>query len=159
MKKILLLLCVFLLSAVVVPAQDAGQPAGYMGLRFEDLKWQPVVPELGKDSPLIAIARVDPKTKATQLFIRTPTAIHVPAHWHHANETHTLIRGSAVFEHDGQLQRIGVSGFNYVPAKMAHQAWLSAGSLTFITVDGGWDVNWVKGPPTKADLNQALPGK
>ena len=28
----------------------------------------------------------------------------------------------------------------------------TAGSVVFITVDGPWDVNWVEGPPTSADL-------
>jgi len=31
---------------------------------------------------------------------------------------------------------------------------LPAGSLTFITVDGAWDINWVEGPPTAADLSR-----
>jgi hypothetical protein len=35
---------------------------------------------------------------------------------------------------------------------MVHEAWLPAGALVFITVDGAWDVNWVEGPPTAADL-------
>src|SRR6266571_595035 len=30
--------------------------------------------------------------------------------------------------------------------------WLPANSLTFITVDGAWDINWVEGPPTETDL-------
>lgn len=46
--------------------------------------------------------------------------------------------------------------FNYMPAKMVHEAWLPANSLTFITVDGAWDVNWVEGPPTSADLSRAF---
>jgi hypothetical protein len=29
----------------------------------------------------------------------------------------------------------------------------------FITVDSGWDVNWVNGPPTKSDLGQRPPGR
>jgi hypothetical protein len=40
----------------------------------------------------------------------------------------------------------------FMPARMVHEAWLPAGSLTFITVDGEWDVNWVEGPPTAADM-------
>jgi hypothetical protein len=35
---------------------------------------------------------------------------------------------------------------------MVREAWLPAGSLTFITVDSEWDVNWVEGPPTAADM-------
>jgi hypothetical protein len=49
----------------------------------------------------------------------------------------------------------GPGSFNYMPAKMVHEAWLPAGSLTFITVDGAWDINWVEGPPTSADLSRA----
>jgi hypothetical protein len=35
---------------------------------------------------------------------------------------------------------------------MVHEAWTSAGGVVFITVDGPWDVNWVEGAPTAADL-------
>ena len=47
-------------------------------------------------------------------------------------------------------------GFNYIPAKMPHQAWTSEGSVVFITVDAAWDVNWVGKPPSKTDLDRRL---
>ena len=128
-----------------------------MGLRYEDLQWQPIVPELGVDSPQVSILRVDPKTQATQLLIRMPKAMHVPMHWHSANETHTVIRGTFVFEHEGQQHELGPGGFNYLPARMHHQAWATDDSLVFITVDSGWDVKWVNGPPTKSNLGQRPP--
>jgi mannose-6-phosphate isomerase-like protein (cupin superfamily) len=137
------------------PVPDRGSQA--ISARYEDLKWQVMVPELGNDSPQISILRVDPKTSATQLLIRTSKKIHVPMHWHSANETHTMIQGTAVFEHEGKREELGPGGFNYIPAKMQHQAWTSEGSVVFITVDGGWDVNWVSNPPTKADLGQTPP--
>jgi len=121
---------------------------------YEDLKWQAIVPELGEDSPQIAILRVDPSTKATQLLIRTPRKVHVPMHWHSANETHTIIQGTATFEHNGKLQLLTPGSFNYMPAHMQHQAWASEGAVIFISVDGAWDVNWVGNPPGKSDLNQ-----
>jgi quercetin dioxygenase-like cupin family protein len=136
-------------------AGNANQPA--MGLRYEDLKWQPIVPELGADSPQVSILRVDPKTQATQLLIRLPKAMHVPMHWHSANETHTVIRGTFVFEHEGRQHELGPGGFNYLPARMHHQAWATDDSLVFITVDSGWDVNWVSGPPTRSNLGQRPP--
>jgi hypothetical protein len=37
---------------------------------------------------------------------------------------------------------------------MHHQAWSSDDALVFITVDSGWDVNWVSGPPTRSNLGQ-----
>src|ERR1700730_4865316 len=128
-----------------------------MSARYEDLIWQSMVLELGNDSPQISVLRVDPKSNATQLLIRTPKRMHVPIHWHSANETHTMIRGAAVFEHEGKREQLGPGGFNYIPAKMQHQAWTSDGAIVFITVDGAWDVNWVGKPPRKTDLGQTPP--
>ena len=162
--RTLKVLPLLLLAWVMLFAQEnSGKPPAAlakpqaMSAPYESLKWEVMMPDLGTDSPLIAILRVDPNTKATQLLIRAPRALHVPMHWHSANETHTMIRGSAVFEHDGKREKLGPGGFNYIPAKMPHQAWLSADSLTFITVDSGWDVNWVSGPPKKSDVGKAPP--
>jgi mannose-6-phosphate isomerase-like protein (cupin superfamily) len=97
-------------------------------------------------------AAKDSKTHATQLLIRSPKALHVRKHWHSANETHTVIGGTAAFACDGKKAEFGPGGFNYMPARMVHEAWIGAGSVTFITVDGPWDVNWVEGAPTAADV-------
>ena len=139
-------------QATQARAAHAVSAAGY-----EDLKWQPIVPELGADSPQVSILRVDPKTQATQLLIRMPKQMHVPMHWHSANETHTVIKGTMVFEHEGQRHELGPGGFNYLPARMHHQAWSSDDALVFITVDSAWDINWVRGPPTRSDLGQRPP--
>ena len=169
MRKIIWTLT--LLGSLSIPASSSAQhhptadsqahasapPA--MGVRYEDLQWQPIVPELGADSPQVSILRVDPKTQATQLLIRVPKAMHVPMHWHSANETHTVIRGTFVFEHEGKRHELGPGGFNYLPARMHHQAWSTDDALVFITVDSGWDVNWVSGPPTKSDLGQRPPSR
>ena len=119
---------------------------------YKDLKWDKILPDLGASSPEICILHVDAKTKATKLLIRTPKAIHVRKHWHGANETHTMILGTVEFGCDGKKVEQGPGSFNYLPAKMVHEARTSAGSLVFITVDGPWDVNWVEGAPTAADL-------
>ena len=160
---------VSLLVAFTLPAQSSHQhsPAAErhaggsshdsISSGYDNLKWQPIVPELGADSPQISILRVDPKTQATQLLIRMPKQMHVPMHWHSANETHTVIKGTMVFEHEGQRHELGPGGFNYLPARMHHQAWSSDDALVFITVDSGWDVNWVSGPPTKSNLGQRPP--
>jgi len=119
---------------------------------YQDLKWDKILPDLGENSPEICILHVDPKTKATKLLIRMPKGIHIRKHWHSANETHTMIVGTIVFACDGERIEQGPGSFNYLPAKMVHEAWPSAGSVVFITVDGPWDVNWVEGAPTAADL-------
>ena len=138
-------------GAAQAPQQHAqGDQPLFLG--YDDVKWDRIIPDMGDSSPEIAILRVDPKTQATQLLIRTPKGIHVRKHWHTANETHTMILGTATFECDGKRFDIGPGGFNYMPARMIHEAWLPAGSLTFITVDAAWDVNWVDGAPTAVDL-------
>jgi quercetin dioxygenase-like cupin family protein len=85
--------------------------------------------------------------------------MHVPMHWHSANETHTVIRGNWTFEHDGMRHQLGAGGFNYIPAKTHHQAWASGDALVFITVDAAWDITWINGPPTKADLGKTPGGR
>ena len=119
---------------------------------LSDLKWDKILPDLGADSPEICFPHVDPKTHATSLLIRTPKAIHVRKHWHTTNESHTMITGTATLACDGKKFELSPGGFNFMPAKMIHEAWLPANSLTFITVDGAWDINWVEGPPTETDL-------
>ena len=160
MKKYLLVMSIIwacccvvsgLLIAAEEPAASANQP---MFMKLQDVKWNKILPDLGEASPEIAILRVDPRTQATQLLIRTPKGIHVRKHWHTANETHTMIVGTATFACDGKRAEIGPGGFNFMPARMVHEAWLPAGSLTFITVDGAWDVNWVEGAPTAADITK-----
>ena len=97
-----LALNLFASTAWVAQQPDTPAKAGQaMGAKYEELKWQSIIPELGADSPQISILRVDPKTQATQLLIRVPKQIHVPMHWHSANETHTVIRGNWTFEHEG----------------------------------------------------------
>ncbi|HEU0047096.1 MAG TPA: DUF4437 domain-containing protein [Nitrososphaera sp.] len=120
-----------------------------MFTKFQDVKWERILPEFGENSPQIAILRVDPKTQATQLMIRSPKNFHVPKHWHTANETHTIISGTFIMECEGKREELGPGSFNYMPGKRVHQAWTKAdeGVLLFITVDGAWDVNWVDGPP------------
>jgi mannose-6-phosphate isomerase-like protein (cupin superfamily) len=119
-----------------------------------DLQWNKIIPELGESSPEISILRIDQKTGATNLLIRTSKPIHVRKHWHTANESHTMISGTAVLACEGRRAELKPGGFNYMPAKMVHEAWLPANSLTYITVDGPWDINWIEGPPTAADLTQ-----
>lgn len=119
---------------------------------YQDFKWDRILPDLGENSPEICILGVDAKTQATKLMIRAPKSIHVRKHWHSANETHTVILGTQVFACEGKRIEQGPGSFNSMPARMVHEAWLPAGSLVFITVDGAWDVNWVEGPSTAADL-------
>ena len=133
-------------------ATHHGNPAQAAYQKFSDLKWDKLVPKEGAGSPEITFLHVDPKSGATQLMIRTPKNYHVPRHWHTANETHTVISGTFIMEHDGgQREELGPGSFNYMPSRMVHQAWTKPdeGALLFITVDGPWDLNLMDGPNKK----------
>lgn len=152
-----MLVCVA--SAVVLgqtgPLAVTSQPAEHaMNVRFTDLQWEKIVPELGDRSSEIAILRVDQKTQATQLMIRVPKDFHVPRHWHTANETHTVVQGTFIIECEGKRETLGQGSWNYVPRKMVHEAWTTPeeGAGLFITVDSAWDLNWADGPPKPSDF-------
>jgi quercetin dioxygenase-like cupin family protein len=107
-----------------------------------NMKWEPL--EGGFD---ISFLYTNPKTEATYLIIRGPGNAHVPRHWHTANETITVLRGTFVLGHDGSEDKteLAAGGFGYMPARMIHEAWTKdEGATYFITVDGKWDVNFVK---------------
>ena len=154
--SILLALAVLRLSHLGAQTTEPASTSmdGPIFKNVSDLKWDKIIPDLGESSPEIRFLRVDPKTHATSLLIRTSKAIHVRKHWHTANESHTMISGKAVLACEGKRAELSPGGFNFMPARMVHEAWLPANSLTFITVDGPWDVNWVEGPPTAADVTK-----
>jgi len=106
-----------------------------------------MLPALGADSPEMSTLHVDPVTHATQLMVHAPTAIHIPKHWHTANETITVLKGTFVLKHDDSDERSELTpgSFGYMPAKMVHEAWAKDdGATYFITTDGPFDINWVK---------------
>jgi mannose-6-phosphate isomerase-like protein (cupin superfamily) len=119
-------------------------------VKYRAVRWQKIFPKLGVRSPEISILHVDPSTHATQLLLRVPRDFHVSKHWHTANETHTIVSGTFVMDSAGKRVELGPGSFNYMPAKMVHEAWTkpNEGTVLFITVDGAWDVNFTEGPPT-----------
>jgi quercetin dioxygenase-like cupin family protein len=144
--------------AVSLAAAQTSAPSSHDGSvqpayqKYQELKWEKLRPELGADSPEITILHVDPKSGATQLMIRSPKNYHAPKHWHTANETHTVIGGTFIMQHDGgKPEELGPGSYNRMPSKMIHEAWSKPdeGNLVFITVDGPWDLNLVEGPAAK----------
>jgi quercetin dioxygenase-like cupin family protein len=134
-------------------AQTPSHPGDhYINVKFQDIKWQKIMPDLGDGSPELAILHVDSRTQATKLMIRVPKNFHVKRHWHSANETHTVVNGTFIIQHgDSEREELGAGSFNYIPRTMVHEGWTKPdeGALLFITVDGAWDVNWVDDPPVE----------
>ena len=132
-------------------AAGAAAPAAAhaMFTNFEDIQWQPLLPDYGPGGPEVVILRTEPKTQATQLMIKMEPDMYVPRHWHTANETHFMLQGKMIFECDGLRGEQGPGSFNYIPAKSVHQAWSKPGdqAIVLITVDSAWDIHWVDGPP------------
>jgi quercetin dioxygenase-like cupin family protein len=139
------LLSALVLSALVWPVavySQTGTAAMGTAIKADDIKWEPL--EGGFE---ISILYTNPTTQATYLVIRGPGNLHVPRHWHTSNESITVLKGSFVVAHDGGEDKTELrpGGFAYMPAKMIHEAWTGdAGATYFITVDGKWDVNFVK---------------
>ena len=141
-----MLLRALVLSAVVWPAAAYSQTgAAAMGtaVKADDIKWEPL--EGGFEISILSYQIRRPQ--ATYLVIRGPGNLHVPKHWHTSNESITVLKGSFVVAHDGSNDKteLKTRGFAYMPAKMIHEAWTGdSGATYFITVDGKWDVTFVK---------------
>jgi quercetin dioxygenase-like cupin family protein len=97
-------------------------------------------------------------TKSTQLMIRFPPNYHMPAHWHSANETHTVIEGTFIVEAAGKRAELAKGSFNYTPAKLPHEAWTppGEGALVYMTMDAADDIHWVNGDPKPQDYGPGL---
>lgn len=132
-----------LCSSLAEKAAAQPAPPHATFLKFSDLKWGKTPDGLQE----IVILHVNPVSKATELIIRAPKNFHVPRHWHSANETLTIISGTFTMKHDGGDEKVALNAgsYSYMPAKMIHEAWTGdEGAMFFITVDGAWDLNFVK---------------
>ena len=150
---LLLALCAAVLLHRTSPAQAAGaaqkaqsaQPAqaGPVTVNQGDVDWMVMVPQLGKSSPVRALLHEHPVIHSSQFMIRMPPNFHVPAHFHSANETHTVIEGTFIIKVKGQ-EKIALTpgGFNFTPAHTVHEAWTppDKGALIFVTIDGPYDL-------------------
>jgi quercetin dioxygenase-like cupin family protein len=123
--KTLLHPILLMMIAVSPAAAQKSAPASHDGAahaiyqKYQDLKWEKLLPELGAGSAEITILHVDPESGATQLMIRSPKNYHAPKHWHTANETHTVIYGTFIMQHDGgQKEALGPGSYK-VPGLVA----------------------------------------
>ena len=92
------------------------------------------------------------------LMFRTPVAVHIKPHTHDRAETHMiLVGGTHTFDSKGVRYNVRNGGFFRAPGGAVHEAWLPAGSQTFNILESGWVVNWLKGGPSKEDLDQYPP--
>jgi pimeloyl-ACP methyl ester carboxylesterase/quercetin dioxygenase-like cupin family protein len=133
-----------LVGASHVGAQDLRRPhpdslPNAMLVPVDSLRWEPR--QGGPDQSQIAIVHVDQKTGATQLYFRMVPGFHVPRHWHTANETNVLVRGTFIVQHDGgERVTMKAGDFNFMPRRMIHQAWTDREeTILFVSLDGRFD--------------------
>jgi anti-sigma factor ChrR (cupin superfamily) len=131
-----------------LPAHPPDEPVSF--LQLEEMQWRKMIPEMGKNSPKLAVPRHVQRTGATTLLIWTPPGFHVPRHWHTGNEKHVVVRGTFIMGCEGQRVVMKPGTFNYMPARMVHEAWTPPDEecLLFTDVDTLWDINWVDAPPS-----------
>ena len=103
------------------------------------LKWEPEHAAPGQSQ--IAIFHVDQKTGATELYFRLPPHFHAVRHWHSANETNVVVRGTFIIQHDGGERMTMIAGNSSVmPRRMVHQAWSEdEETIIYVSLDGPWD--------------------
>jgi hypothetical protein len=126
---------------------------------FTELQWERVAPELGADSPEIAVVPGAEPSKATLRYLRAPRKIHIPRHWHSVTESVAVIQGAVTFSCDrcGHQVAEAAGDVSYIPARCVHQAWFSEGAVVLISTGGPFDLNWSEGPPTAKDVNVDAP--
>jgi mannose-6-phosphate isomerase-like protein (cupin superfamily) len=129
------------------PALPPGESLTF--LQPEQMQWRRIIPEMGEQSPRLTIARHVPETGATTLLIWTPPNFHVPRHWHTGNEKHVIVTGTFIFKCDGREVVMKPGAFNFMPARMVHEAWTPPDEecLLFTDVDTFWDINWIDPAP------------
>jgi quercetin dioxygenase-like cupin family protein len=126
----------------------------------KDAKFKRDKPELGDKSPESAVLREDPRTHASELLVKLPPGFKLGKHWHTANQTHTIIRGTWVMSAEGASPdgtaapiELGPGSFNYTPAMVVHEGWVKGSEpvLMFVTFDRARDTKMLDtdGPPPR----------
>jgi len=129
------------------PADPPDEPVAF--LQPNEMHWKRLVPDLGEHSPRMTVVRHDAQTGATTMLIWTPPGFWVPRHWHSGGEKHMVVRGTFIIECAGQRVVMKPGAFNYMPARLVHQAWTPPDEecLLYTDVDRLWDLNWIDSPP------------
>ena len=135
-----------LVSQTAAPAQPVGQAqtqASGIEVDFDHIQWV----ALPKTDPKVytATLKIDDSTGATQMLWKFPANAVGPCHWHTANESNVVVKGSITMRHMGTAgASLGIGGFSYVPKKMNHQ--LTTGpteTVVFSSLDGRFALNIV----------------
>ena len=137
----MLILIPLLLAAATPPSTEEALVAQVETATFTETK-TPNSPK-GAQSAVIG---VDPNTKGTTGYARTPAGTGLPAHWHTAHEYTVLLAGKAKLMLDGKEHQLTPGSYVVIPAKAVHQLTCAAGAdcLLLTRRAGPTDYNFVK---------------
>jgi len=114
------------------------------------IEWHQIIPRLGDRSPRHAVLHQDSSTGAATMLVWLPCDFHVPEHWHTASEKHYILQGKLIIQCPTGEAELVPGAFNYMPARMPHQAWTREEDCLLInTVDSTWDVRWTGDGPDR----------
>jgi len=93
-----------------------------------------------------AVIGVDPNTRGTTNYARTPAGTGLPAHWHSFAEYTVFLAGNGTLMLDGKQHEISPGSYAVIPAKMVHQFTCGAGAdcLLLTRRAGPTDYNFIK---------------
>ena len=93
-----------------------------------------------------AVIGVDPNTKGTTNYARTPAGTGLPAHWHSFAEYTVFLAGNGTLMLDGKQHEISPGSYAVIPPKMVHQFTCGPGAdcLLLTRRAGPTDYNFIK---------------
>src|SRR5882762_2558743 len=114
-------------------------------VHYGDLKWTPIM----KGCDLAAVSG-DPNAEGAPfvLRIRCADGTKIPAHWHPADESLTVLKGTFLVAtgeafDEGKLQTMNVGNYVLMPKEMRHFAICKGETIVQIHGAGPFKVNWV----------------
>jgi anti-sigma factor ChrR (cupin superfamily) len=143
-------LCVLLASATefgtrVYGQENAETAAPHKIVRFEDLKWTPII----KGCELAPVSG-DANANGAPFVIRLRCVdgAKVPPHWHPTDENLTVLKGTFLIGmgetfDETKLQTMNVGNFLSMPKEMRHFAMSKGDSVVQVHGVGPFKVNWV----------------
>jgi anti-sigma factor ChrR (cupin superfamily) len=125
-------------------------------VNLENVKWESN-PEL-PGCMQMAVSQGDPASGPVTVALRATRDCSVTWHWHSANESTAMVRGTFKLEMHNQgtfLMKAG--GFSFISGKQRHrEVCLTAVCIAYVTLDGPVDVHHVDAAGKEISLEEGL---
>ena len=147
--------------ASVVGAQDKKDTESHGIVRFNDLKWIPII----KGCDLAQVAGdFNAEGAPFVLRLRCADGTKIPAHWHPGDESVTVLKGTFLvgmgeaFD-ETKLQTMNVGSFSVVPKEMRHFGMAKGELIVQVHGIGPFKTNWVNPSEVRPPSATAAPAK